>query len=58
MDYDLKLLRGVSIYKGLRHSWGLPVRGQRIKSGYTHAPGRKKRRGGPVAKGKKKTVRK
>ena len=49
-DFDLRRMKSISSYKGLRHSWHLKVRGQRTKS-----TGRK---GGPVARGKKKTVRK
>lgn len=29
---DLKRLNRIKSYRGLRHSWGLPVRGQRTKS--------------------------
>lgn len=47
---DLKRLNIIKSYRGLRHSWGLPVRGQRTKS--TH------RGKGPVVGVLKKEARK
>ncbi|MDD5418180.1 MAG: 30S ribosomal protein S13 [Candidatus Nanoarchaeia archaeon] len=51
---DLKNLVETRSYRGLRHSWGLPVRGQRTKAGYTRPPRRIKRRGNVVGVSKKK----
>ncbi|MFC1753508.1 30S ribosomal protein S13 [Thermoproteota archaeon] len=33
-DNDIKILRKIKSYKGMRHSWGLPVRGQSTKSNF------------------------
>lgn len=33
-DNDIKLMMKTKSYKGLRHSWGLPVRGQRMQSNF------------------------
>ncbi len=33
-DFDLKRLRKIKSYKGVRHAAGLPVRGQRTKSNF------------------------
>ncbi len=46
---DLQLMMETKSYKGLRHTWGLPVRGQRTKS--TH------RGGGPVVGVTKKDIK-
>ena len=31
-EFDIKRLRKIRSYKGVRHNWGLPVRGQRTRS--------------------------
>lgn len=31
-EFDIKRLKNIKSYKGLRHAWGLPVRGQRTKA--------------------------
>ena len=31
-EFDLKRLKKIKSYRGLRHAWGLPVRGQRTRS--------------------------
>ena len=31
-EFDLKRLKKIKTYRGLRHAWNLPVRGQRTKS--------------------------
>src|SRR3989344_5281234 len=33
-DYDIKRLRMIKSYRGFRHQYGLPVRGQRTKSNF------------------------
>ncbi|MGV8162235.1 MAG: 30S ribosomal protein S13 [Candidatus Nanoarchaeia archaeon] len=48
-DNDLKRMKKVKTYRGLRHQWGLTVRGQRTKSNFRRNKGK-----GLVAK--KKTV--
>ena len=35
-EFDLKKLKKVKSYRGLRHAWGLPVRGQRTRSNFRH----------------------
>lgn len=30
-EFDIKRLRKIKCYRGMRHSWGLPVRGQKTK---------------------------
>lgn len=48
-DNDLKLLKMIKSYKGLRHQVGLPVRGQRTKSNFRKnktTRSKKKKRGG------------
>ena len=39
-DNDLKRMKKLKIYKGLRHQWGLPVRGQRTKSNFRKNKGK------------------
>lgn len=51
-DNDLKRMKKIKTYKGLRHQWGLTVRGQRTKSNF-----RKNKGKGLVAK-KKTALRK
>lgn len=34
LEFDLKRLKKVKSYRGLRHAWGLPVRGQRTRSNF------------------------
>ena len=48
-DNDIKLMRKIKSYKGMRHSAGLPVRGQKTKSNF-------RKNKGKVASVKKKTV--
>ena len=33
-ENDIKLMKKIKSYKGMRHQWGLPVRGQRTKSNF------------------------
>ncbi|MFA5797734.1 MAG: 30S ribosomal protein S13 [Candidatus Woesearchaeota archaeon] len=40
LDNDLKRMKKVKSYKGLRHMWGLPVRGQRTKSNFRKNKGK------------------
>ena len=53
-DNDKKRLQKIKTYRGLRHSWGLPVRGQKTKSNFRRNKGkvqgvrRKKGKGGRV----------
>ena len=35
-DNDIKLMKRIKCYKGVRHSSGLPVRGQRTKAHFRH----------------------
>ena len=35
-EFDLKRLKKTKSYRGLRHAWGLPVRGQRTRSNFRH----------------------
>ena len=35
-EFDIKKLRKIKSYRGMRHSWGLPMRGQRTKSNFRH----------------------
>ena len=35
-DFDIKFLKKIKCYKGIRHSQGLPVRGQRTKGHFRH----------------------
>ncbi|MEM4638202.1 MAG: 30S ribosomal protein S13 [Candidatus Woesearchaeota archaeon] len=39
-DFDIKRMKKVKSYKGLRHTWGLPVRGQRTKSNFRKNKGK------------------
>ncbi|MFH1916824.1 MAG: 30S ribosomal protein S13 [Nanoarchaeota archaeon] len=39
-DMDMKLMKKTKSYKGLRHQWGLPVRGQRTKSNFRRNKGK------------------
>jgi len=41
-DNDIKNMRRIKTYKGMRHSYGLPVRGQRTKSNFRRTKGRGK----------------
>lgn len=40
LDADIKRMKKVKSYKGLRHTWGLPVRGQRTKSNFRRNKGK------------------
>jgi ribosomal protein uS13 len=33
-DNDIKMMKKIKAYRGLRHAWGLPVRGQRTRSNF------------------------
>ncbi|MBS3145385.1 30S ribosomal protein S13 [Candidatus Woesearchaeota archaeon] len=33
-EFDVKRLQKIKSYRGLRHAWGLPVRGQRTRSNF------------------------
>lgn len=46
-DFDIRRMRRIRSYKGLRHAWGLKVRGQKTKS---------YRKGGAAVAGIKKTT--
>jgi len=35
-DNDIKFVRKIKSYKGMRHSFGLPVRGQRTRGNFRH----------------------
>jgi small subunit ribosomal protein S13 len=39
-DNDIKRMKKTKTYKGLRHQWGLPVRGQRTKSNFRRNKGK------------------
>ena len=39
-DGDIKRMKKVKSYKGLRHTWGLPVRGQRTRSNFRKNKGK------------------
>jgi small subunit ribosomal protein S13 len=39
-DMDIKMMKKIKSYKGLRHQWGLPVRGQRTKSNFRRNKGK------------------
>lgn len=39
-ENDIKLMRKIKSYKGLRHGFGLPVRGQRTKSNFRKNKGK------------------
>ena len=39
-ENDIKLMRRIKSYKGQRHSYGLPVRGQRTKSNFRRNKGK------------------
>lgn len=51
-DNDLKRLKKLKSYRGLRHQWGLPVRGQKTKSNF------RRQKGKGLAVKKKTTIRK
>ena len=35
-EFDIKNLKKIKVYRGVRHSLGLPVRGQRTKAHFRH----------------------
>jgi len=39
-DLDIKMMKKTKSYKGMRHQWGLPVRGQRTKSNFRKNKGK------------------
>lgn len=39
-DNDIKILKKIKSYRGLRHQWGLPVRGQKTKSNFRRNKGK------------------
>ncbi len=43
-DMDLRRLKKIKTWRGVRHSQNLPVRGQRTKAGYTRPPIKRHRR--------------
>jgi small subunit ribosomal protein S13 len=54
-DMDIKLMKKTKSYKGMRHQWGLPVRGQRTKSNFRRNKGKGlgvQKKKTPPAKGK------
>ncbi len=58
VDNDLKLMKKIRSYKGLRHIKGLPVRGQRTRSNFRRSKGKVvgvvKKKVAPAAGGDKK----
>ncbi|HUW43344.1 MAG TPA: 30S ribosomal protein S13 [Bacillota bacterium] len=50
-EFDIKRLKKIKSYRGIRHSAGLPVRGQRTKSNFR----KNKRKGAGIKKKPKKT---
>lgn len=56
VDFDIKRMRKIKSYKGVRHSIGQPVRGQRTRSHFRHNKGKAptaKKAAAPAAAGKK-----
>lgn len=53
-DNDIKMMKKVKSYKGIRHSFGLPVRGQRTRSNFRKNKGKvmgvKKKEGAKAGK--------
>ncbi len=52
-DNDVKRMKKIKSYRGMRHAFGLPVRGQRTKSNFRKSKGKVmgvKRKGGPTKK--------
>lgn len=41
-DNDVKRLKKIKTYRGMRHAWGLPTRGQRTKSNFRKNKGKVK----------------
>lgn len=39
-DNDIKMMKKIKSYKGMRHAFGLPVRGQRLKSHFRKSKGK------------------
>ncbi|MBT3303840.1 30S ribosomal protein S13 [Candidatus Woesearchaeota archaeon] len=39
-ENDIKLMKKIKSYRGMRHQWGLPVRGQRTKSNFRRNKGK------------------
>jgi len=39
-DNDIKMLKKIKSYKGMRHAFGLPVRGQRTRSNFRRNKGK------------------
>jgi len=39
-ENDIKRMKKIKSYKGMRHAWGLPVRGQRTKSNFRRNKGK------------------
>src|SRR3989344_8869466 len=54
-DFDIKRLKKIKSYKGVRHSSRLPVRGQRTRSHFRHNSGKTKVRRSPKQTGAAKT---
>jgi len=56
-EQDIKLMRKIKCYKGMRHAFGLPVRGQRTRSNFRKNKGKamgvKRAKVGKKAGGKK-----
>jgi len=51
-DNDIKRMKKIKCYRGMRHAYGLPVRGQRTKSNFRKSKGKVmgvKRKGGAAA---------
>ena len=52
-DQDIKYMKKIKCYKGIRHSIGLPVRGQRTRSNFRHGKTIGVRKKGIMAAAKK-----
>jgi small subunit ribosomal protein S13 len=39
-ENDVKMMKKIKSYRGLRHQWSLPVRGQRTKSNFRRNKGK------------------
>ena len=51
-DNDIKRMKKIKCYRGMRHAYGLPIRGQRTKSNFRKSKGKVmgvKRKGGAAA---------
>ncbi len=51
-EFDIKRLKGIKSYRGIRHAQGQPVRGQRTRSHFRHGQAVGVKRKGGTKKGK------